>query len=100
MIWRVYMRQHPTLGPWYARVERRPGWVVQIALLAAVLVVLVPLFLLVAAAVLVGLAVFLVLGVLVQILRVLSGWRDRIGSRSSGTSIGDGRQNVRVIRRD
>lgn len=98
-MWRVYIHQHPTLGPWYASVNRRPGWVTRTAVLAAVLVVVVPLLLLALAAVFVGLFVFVTLGLVGQVVAVVSdGW----ARATSGTQAlwgRQGRRNVRVVRR-
>ncbi len=96
MAWRVHINRYPTLERWYTRVDRRPGWVVQLALLAAVFVVVVPLLMLVAAAVFVGLLVFVALSAIVRIMAVVSdGWRRITGHRNAS----GGRQNVRVVRR-
>lgn len=97
MGWRFYIRQHEVLGPWYARIERRPSWVAQIALIAAALVVVVPIVLLAMAAVVVGLAVFIVLGLVAQLaIMIRLGWA-RI--TSAGLDFPNrNRRNVRVIR--
>ncbi len=95
--WRVYIRKHPSFGPWYARVERRPGWVAGIAMAAAAVVILVPLLLLTVAAIFVGVVVFVTLGAIVWAVALV---RSLIAQVTLGTrGRGDGRQNVRVIRR-
>ena len=100
MMWRAYIRQHPTLGPWQHRIEQNPSWVTRTAFLAAVLVVVVPLLLLFTAAVIVGIVLFVTLGLVAGIIgffrRILSNLRlDGRGSYIPN----EGRENVRVIRR-
>lgn len=98
-MWQEGLRNHPTMGAWYAKVENRPRWVAKAALAAVVLTVVVPLALLVMAALVVGFVTFLVLGVvavLVQQVRILfAGGRSVDHSRADGD---DGRVNVRVIK--
>ncbi|MEE9211400.1 MAG: hypothetical protein V3U29_01980 [Phycisphaeraceae bacterium] len=100
-MWRVYVREHPTFGSWYHRIERQPGWVSRIAVTAAVLVVVVPLVLLALAAITVGLVVFVTLGLIAQLVVMVRGVFVRGGmpSVASGAS-GGGRRNVRVLRDD
>jgi hypothetical protein len=63
---------------------------------AAAAVIIVPILVLLAAAVLVGLAVFLALGLVLGVLRLpLHLWRLIAGPRGD-----DGRRNVRVVRSD
>ena len=95
--WRVYVRDHPQYGRWYQRVEGRPGWVWKSAITAAVLIIIIPLVLLSLAAILVGVLVFLVLGLIASILRLF-----QPGNRSgqppmSPRSADDGRENVRIM---
>ncbi len=98
MIWKAYIRQHPRFGPWYAQVERQPSWVVKLALVAAVLVIVVPLALLTLAALLVAAAVFTVLALVARGLAVVGSLFD-FSEPSHPTPRGDGRENVRVIQR-
>ena len=99
-MWRVYIRNHPTLWPWYASVERRPGWVTRTAVLAAVLTVVVPLLLLLLAALVVGLMVFVVLGLVGWVVAVVSdGWARVAASGHQAPWRRQGRRNVRVVRR-
>jgi len=102
-MWRMYIKQHPSIGPWYARIERQPSWVVKAATIAALLVVVLPLLMLTLAAVLVGLCVFFLLAALLTILnlvgKLISG-QYHLPSKSDKTDgRDDGRRNVRVIHR-
>lgn len=93
MSWHEHIREHPTMGVWYERYRSRPSWVVRGALVAAVLVVVVPLVLLTLAAVIVGMLVFAALSLVASIGNLFGGGRD---VKPSGD---DGRRNVRVIQR-
>jgi hypothetical protein len=96
-MFRMYIRQHETLGPWYQKVERQPSWVTKAAILAAVLVIGIPLVLIALAAILVGLAVFTVLGLVASGVATI---RNLFTSPGVPREPGDaGRQNVRVLRR-
>ncbi len=99
-MWKVYLRSHPRFGTWYTRVERQPGWVTRLALLAAVLVVVVPAVLLTLTALVVGLAVFIVLGVLAGIVRLVRGVLTGQAGPSVPETQNGGRVNVRVIQRE
>lgn len=94
-----YLRRHPRWGVWYARVERQPAWVVKTAVVAAVLVVGVPLILLTATALIAGVVVGGTLGIVAGIVYKL---RKALVGRSGATRVpqtyDDGRRNVRVIR--
>jgi uncharacterized membrane protein YgcG len=110
-MWRIYIRQHPTLGPWVQRVEQQPSWVTRLALTAAVIVVVVPLVMLAVAAIAVGFVVFLMLALIASVMGAIVTVRQRLASWLGGTSGGgasgggasggggEGRQNVRVIDR-
>jgi len=88
------------MGPWYAHVNRNPGWVTGIAFFTAVLVVVVPLLLLFAAAMLVGLVVFVTLGLIARIATALRFLWVKATPGSGGLGLNQGRRNVRVIRPD
>ncbi len=102
-MWRVYIRQHPTFGPWYSRVERQPSWVVKAAITAAILVVVVPLALLTLSAILVGLFIFILLSVFLVMANLVAGVSRHGGHFSDSPdrkqTHDDGRRNVRVIHR-
>ncbi len=87
-------RRHPGAGMWYTRVSRQPSWVTKTALVAALIVVVVPIIALTIAAVIIGLLCLLVLSL------VASVWRF-VTSPFSGTraSKDDGRRNVTIIDR-
>ena len=87
-------RRAPGAGVWYTRISRQPGWVTRTALIIAILVVVLPLLLLTLAAVMVGAACLLVLGLVAQVVRFFSNLFGG-GLRSRD----DGRRNVRVIER-
>ena len=93
MPWRAYVREHPTFGTYYARVERQPGWVVRLTLLAAVLVIVVPLMILTLAAVLTAGVVFVLASLVARVASLFTR-----GPRDVGPT-DDGRENVRVIER-
>jgi len=98
-IWRLYFQQHPRLGPWFLRANQRHGWVTACALTAGALVVTVPLLLLVFAAILVGLVVFVTLATIVRIITgIRTLWAGQGQHRPPWSN--DGRRNVRVIHRD
>lgn len=98
MMFKAYVRQHPRFGPWYAQVERQPNWVIKLAVIAAVLVFVVPLVLLTLAALVVAAAVFMVLALVMRGLAVARSLFDFRGP-DAPTYRGDGRENVRVIER-
>jgi antibiotic biosynthesis monooxygenase (ABM) superfamily enzyme len=87
-------RRHPGAGMWYTRVSRQPSWVTKTALLAALLVVVVPIILLTLAAIVIGLICFTALSL------IASAWRF-ISSPFSSTRPpkNDGRRNVQIIDR-
>lgn len=71
----------------------RQGWAARVASVAALLVVAMIALLLLIPALVIGVVVFLVLSVYVSIRARVSAWRHRKG-------LSEGRENVRVIRRD
>ena len=100
-MWRVFIQNHPRYGKWYARIDRQPNWVVKTAIAAAVLVVVVPLVLLTMAALVVGIAAFLVFCLIAGLIGAASRLFGGFGSSGDvATQDGDGRINVRVIRRN
>jgi uncharacterized membrane protein YphA (DoxX/SURF4 family) len=95
-VWRVYLHNYPRLGQWAAQFKRQPRWLIWTAGSAAAALIVVPILALFVAAVLVGLGVFLVLGIVATILALpLRLWRLITGPRGD-----DGRRNVRVVRSD
>jgi hypothetical protein len=60
-MWTVYQIDNPRTGEGFKRIDGTPGWVTRAALTAAGLIILLPIVLLVLAAVLAGLLVFAVL---------------------------------------
>ncbi len=96
VMWRVYLQNHPVAGRYYQYAHRQPGWIVKTALAAAALVLLIPLvtlILLFIAAVIVGVAVFLVLAILMSILTLPF----RLFSALFRRQPDSGRRNVVVI---
>ena len=91
MVWKAYIRQHPRFGGWYTRVERQPSWAVKSAVIAGVLVVVVPLVLLTLAAIAVAAAVFVVSSLIAWVLGLFG------HPLREPTVRDDGRDNVRVI---
>jgi len=76
----------------YNRVRRSPGWVTKLSILAAVLVVAVPVALLSLAALIIGLVAFLVLSTVASVgLFFRGGWRAMFSREK--------RKNVRVVNR-
>lgn len=92
----MYVRQHPTMGPWVRRVEGKPSWVWKAAALAALITIGVPLLALAMAAMFVGIVVFVTLGVIAA---VLNGIRNLFGG-SRHRDMREERVNVRVVRQD
>jgi len=98
--WKQRVRDDPRFGGYYRVVADRPSWVTRAALMAVVLVVVVPLVLLTLAAVLVGAVVFTVLGALawgLHRIRLLTGAVPRT-TRQPPQASEPGRENVRIIR--
>ena len=94
-MWRVYVQQHPKIGPWYDRARVWPLWVIGPAVIAAVVAVVLPLMALLLFGLAVGLVVFLILAAVASVIRILHDAWQALTNRG-----GDGRRNVRVIRRD
>lgn len=84
-------RNHP-LGRMAGYAQSQPSWVARTAVLVGLLVFAIPIVLLTLAAVVMGVLAFVVLGLFLRVKMALS---SLFKSRS-----GDGRVNVRVIRRD
>jgi len=97
-MFRMDIRQHETIGPWVRKVEAQPGWVTKAALLTAVLVIGLPLLALALLAVTIGLAVFMVLGLVATGLATV---RNLFTGAGTGPRppMDKGRRNVRVLRR-
>lgn len=87
-------RRHPGAGVWVTRISRQPGWVTKTALLAAMLVVVVPIVLLTLAAVVIGLTCLGVLGLIASAGRFVAGLFGGAHPRKD-----DGRRNVQIIDR-
>jgi len=99
--WKVYIREHPRFGGYYRAVESKPSWVLRAAVTCAALVFAVPLILLVAAALLVGVAVFVVLGLAIKLMNTADRMFGRTGDHIDHPAPpppDPGRENVRVIR--
>ena len=75
----------------------QPGWVTKWALAAAAVVVVVPLAMLALAGLVVGLVVFVTIGLLARVVAIV---RTAFGGLWPNSSRRDGRDNVRVIDRD
>ena len=88
-------RRHPGAGMWYTRVSRQPGWVTKTAMMAALLVVVVPIIALTIAAVIIGLACLLILSLVANIWR----WVTSPFAAGPKPSKDDGRRNVTIIDR-
>ena len=87
---------------WMNRARKQPSWTTKIALACAVVVIVLPLLALALAALVIGAAVFLVLGGVaagLNVLRNLFSGLSSIPDTPSQTAPNDGRQNVRVIQR-
>ena len=87
-------RRHPGAGAWFTRLSRQPGWVTKTATIAALLVVVVPIIALTLAALLIGTACLLVLGIIASVWRFVTS--PFTGPRAPKD---DGRRNVQVIER-
>ena len=103
-MWRVYLREHRTVGPWVSRFEASPHWAIKAAVLATVLMIVIPIVLLCVAALVVGLVVFVALTMVAWLLAsVRRFWHHLLGhpDSSPGRDLeppwrDDGRRNVRV----
>ena len=95
-MWRVRSGSNPWPGRWVGYAVSQPSWVTRLALIAMVLVVVVPLAMLALAGLAVGLVVFVTLGLVARVVMMV---RSALG-RLRPTGRGDGRNNVRVIDRD
>jgi len=83
----------------FERATGRPGWVAKASLIAAGLVVAVPLVLLALAGLIVGIVVFVTLGLIAQIIMSVGLLIDGLFKPAAGSGA-DGRRNVRVIDRE
>jgi len=81
---------------WRARYHSQPNWVWKFAFAAGALVVVVPLVLLTLTAVMVFAIVFLLLGTIHRLGRLVGG----LGRTRTRTPADDGRRNVRVVSHD
>lgn len=90
-------RDDPRFGAMYSTLQRKPSWVMKFALIAAAVVVIVPIVALALAAVVVGAIVFFVLS---AIAAVMNFFGNLFGGVAGTGSPNEGRQNVRVIQRD
>ncbi len=95
-MWRVRFDKGTGPGQWFNCAAGQPNWVIKWALIAAVVVIVVPLMLLAMAGLAVGLVVFVALALIVRIAVII---RTAIGGLWPARS-SDGRHNVRVIDRD
>lgn len=88
-VWTFGGRQRDRWATGYRWAASQPGWIARLALLTFLLIIVLPIALLVGLAILAGAAVF---GGLALVNAGIS--------RLKGAVTGDGRSNVRVIRRD
>lgn len=93
-------REDPRLGAMYAQMRRKPGWVTQLAIAAAAVVVIVPIVALVLTALIVGVVVFYALSLVAAIVQFFRQIFGGISRSTRNESASNGRQNVRVIPRD
>ncbi|NJL30621.1 MAG: hypothetical protein HC898_02740 [Phycisphaerales bacterium] len=99
-MWKVYFENHPMAGRYYHYARRQPGWIVKTALAVAAMVFLLPLtalLLLVIAAVILGVAVFLVLAILLSILTLPYRLFKALFLSKPMAPADEGRRNVVVI---
>ena len=79
---------------WSNRINQQPSWVARIAMLVVALVILIPILILIFAAMLAGIIVFAILSILNGIANLFGlGNKREAGPRQAN----DGRENVRVI---
>jgi uncharacterized BrkB/YihY/UPF0761 family membrane protein len=97
MMWRTDFNTKHGVNHVFEQVTGRPGWVGKASLLAAGLVVVVPLVLLALAGLIVGIVVFVTLGLIAQIIMSVGMLLDGLFKSPTGS---DGRHNVRVIDRE
>ena len=99
-MWQFNFQNHPKAGRYYHYARRQPGWIVKIAIATAGMVILLPLItvvLLLIAAVIVGVAVFLVLTILMSIVTLPYRLFQAMFHRQQETEADRGRVNVVVM---
>jgi hypothetical protein len=96
-MWRADFTTNQGLNRLFERATGRPGWVAKASLIAAGLVVAVPLVLLALAGLIVGIVVFVTLGLIAQIIMSVGLLLDGLFKSPAAS---DGRRNVRVIDRE
>jgi uncharacterized protein involved in cysteine biosynthesis len=90
-------RDDPRFGAMYSTLQRKPSWVMKFALIAAAVVVIVPIVAIAMAAVVVGTIVYFVLS---AVAKVTGFFGNLFGGVAGAGLANEGRQNVRVIQRD
>lgn len=98
MPWTFNVNNLSRARAWHTRVSRQPGWVIGVTVAAIVLVFVIPLALLAMAALLVGTLVFLVAAAIAKLSAIVTGLLG--GEVREPYPTEDGRENVRVIRRE
>jgi len=95
-MWRIRLDENADPGRWIRYTAGQPGWVIKWTLIAALVVIVVPLAVLALAGVVVGFVVFVLLALFVRLVAIVRAVIDGVlPSRRR-----DGRRNVRVIDRD
>lgn len=98
--WDMFNRafeRHPKMGGWVREMRAQPSWVLKTAIGVGVLVVVVPIVLLTLTAVTAFVLAFLALGL---VYRIGMGLRRLFTRERSSFPAPDGRENVRVVRRE
>jgi len=91
-------RRYASFEPWRRGVGGRPAWVTRLAVVAAVLVVVVPLAMLALTGLLVGMLVFFVASLLATMMQAVGSIFGG-GASPSGSGRRNVRRNVRVVER-
>ena len=95
-MWRTNLDNDPRSGRWLRYVAAQPNWAAKWSLVAAVLVIVVPLAVLALAGLTVGIVVFVILATIMRLASIV-----RVAARSVWPGGSDGgRRHVRVVDRD
>ncbi len=102
--WKNFASRSPQFGQYYARIQQQPSWVTRFAILAGLFVIVVPILILVVAAVTIFALVFFVAAFFAKLINTISNLFNsstyQKNTPAQANQANGGRKNVRVIRRD
>jgi len=93
-MWRILLQQNPRFRSMHAQLGQHPAWVVRTAILCAVITLAIPMIVIIAAAMLVGLVVFVVLSLIAKLMSLLG---LSPTAEAPGEPTVDLRRNVRIV---